>query len=168
MAFAGGSVRLTFNYAKAFVEKTAAYLMTGMHSVVDPEDESAAAAERARQAERALHDVYEQNTLAQLDFDTEIDAAVLGDGAYKVTWDAVERRVRVSAPDVQGMFVWWLGDDMSRIWRVASRYELSADEAKMVLGSALTPRSWCSPTCASRSSSGARRTFRRCASRCGS
>ena len=130
--------RLTFNYAKAFVEKTAAYLMSGMHSVVDPEDESPEAAERARQAERALRDVYEQNNLAQLDFDTEIDAAVLGDGAYKVTWDAVERRVRVSAPDVQGLYVWWLGDDMSRVWRVASRYELAVDEAKMVFGD-LTP-----------------------------
>ncbi len=126
--------RLTFNYAKTFVEKTTAYLMSGMHSVVDPEDDSPEANERARQAEGALRDVAEQNNLAQLDFDTEIDAAALGDGAYKVTWDPVERRVRVSAPDVQGLFVWWLGDDMSRVWRVASRYRLSVDEAKMVFG----------------------------------
>ncbi len=131
--------RLTFNYAKTFVEKTTAYLMSGMHSVVDPEDDSPEANERARQAEGALRDVAEQNNLAQLDFDTEIDAAVLGDGAYKVTWDPVERRVRVSAPDVQGLFVWWLGDDMSRVWRVASRYRLSVDEAKMVFGQTLTP-----------------------------
>jgi hypothetical protein len=126
--------RLTFNYAKAFVEKTVAYLMTGMHSVVDPEDSSPEENERARQAERALRDVYEQNNLAQLDFDTEIDAAVLGDGAYKVTWDADEQRVRVSAPDVQGLYVWWLGDDISRVWRVASRYHLSPDEVPLALG----------------------------------
>ena len=31
--------RLTFNYAKAFVEKTTSYLMSGMRSVVDPEEE---------------------------------------------------------------------------------------------------------------------------------
>ena len=126
--------RLTFNYAKTLIEKTTAYLMSGMHSVVDPEDGSPDATERARRTERALQEVYEQNNLAQLDFDTEIDAAVLGDGAFKVTWDAVERRVRVSAPDVQGLFVWWLGDDASRIWRVASRYHLSAEEAELLLG----------------------------------
>src|SRR3990172_6070192 len=100
--------------------------MSGMRSVVDPEDGSPEAAERARRAERVLYEVSEQNNLAQLDFDTEIDAAVLGDGAFKVTWDPVERRVRVSAPDVQGLFVWWLGDDVSNVWRVARRYLLSA------------------------------------------
>ncbi len=88
--------RLIFNYAKAFVEKTTSYLMSGMHAVVDPEDESPEAVERARRAERTLRDVAEQNNLAQLDFDTEIDAAVLGDGAFKVTWDPVERRVHAS------------------------------------------------------------------------
>ncbi|OGO50026.1 MAG: portal protein [Chloroflexi bacterium RBG_16_68_14] len=127
--------RLTFNYAKALVEKTTSYLMSGMHAVVDPEDGSPEAAERARRAERVLQDVAEQNNLAQLDFDTEIDAAVLGDGAFKVTWDPLERRVRVSAPDVQGLFVWWLGDDVSRVWRVASRYYLSsAEEAELAFG----------------------------------
>jgi hypothetical protein len=129
--------RLTFNYAKTFVEKTTAYLMSGMHTVVDPEDGSAEAQERARRTERALAEVYEQNNLAQLDFDTETDAAVLGDGAFKVTWDPIERRVRVSAPDVQGLFVWWLGDDTSRVWRVASRYLLSAEEVELAFG--LTP-----------------------------
>ncbi|MDZ4278726.1 MAG: phage portal protein [Dehalococcoidia bacterium] len=126
--------RLIFNYAKAFVEKTTSYLMSGMHSVVDAEDESPDAAERARRAEVALQEVSEQNNLAQLDFDTEIDAAVLGDGAFKVTWDPIERRVRVSAPDAQGLFVWWLGDDMSRLWRVASRYYMSADEVEIAFG----------------------------------
>ncbi|MGB2694975.1 MAG: phage portal protein [Dehalococcoidia bacterium] len=127
--------RLTFNYAKAFIEKTASYLMSGMRSVVDPEDDSPEEGERARQAERALAEVAEQNHLSQLDFDTEVDASVLGDGAFKVTWDPLERRVRISAPDVQGLFVWWLGDDITRIWRVASRYRLSAEEVEMAFGS---------------------------------
>ena len=47
----------------------------------------------------------------------------------KVTWDAGEQRVRVSAPDVQGIFVWWQGDDLTRIRRLASRYRIDADEA---------------------------------------
>ena len=107
-----------------------------MHATVAPEDRSPGAEERARRAEQALQEVAEQNNLSQLDFDTEIDAAVLGDGAFKVTWDPIERRVRVSSPDVQGLFVWWLGDDVSRIWRVASRYHLSAEEVELAFGPA--------------------------------
>ena len=126
--------RLVFNYAKALVDKAASYLMNGMQSVVDPEDGSPAAAERARTAERALRDVAEANNLAQLDFDSEIDASILGDGAYKVTWDADQRRVRVTAPDVQGLHAWWLGDDVGRVWRVASRYTLSDEEATLLYG----------------------------------
>jgi hypothetical protein len=79
--------RLVFNYAKTLIDKTASYLMGGVSFVVDPEDASEAAQARARQAEKALRDVYEANSLAQLDFDSEVDAAVLGDGVYKVTWD---------------------------------------------------------------------------------
>jgi hypothetical protein len=126
--------RLTFNYAKALVEKTTSYLMSGVSFAVDPVDPSPEAAERARAAERALLEVYETNQLAQLDFDTELDTAILGDSAFKVTWDAAERRVRVSAPDVQGLFVWWLGDDVSRVWRVASRYYLLPEEVEMLHG----------------------------------
>src|SRR3990172_4676271 len=113
----GRERRLVFNYAKGLVDKTTSYLMSGLSFAVDPEDGSAEAQERARRGERALAEVYESNQLAQLDFDTELDAAVLGDGAFKVTWDTIERRVRVSAPDVQGLFVWWWGDDMTRVWR---------------------------------------------------
>jgi hypothetical protein len=135
--------RLVFNYAKAIVDKTASYLMTphdggALNVAVDPADETPEAAVRARDAERALLDVYEQNNLDQLDFDTEIDAAVLGDGAYKVTWDATERRVRVTAPDVQGLFAWWAGDDVSRVWRVASRYTIDAESARELYGSNAT------------------------------
>ena len=124
--------RLTFNYAKVFVDKVASYLMSGMDFAVDPA--TTADRETARRAEEALYEVYEKNNLEQLDFDTELDAAILGDGCYKVTWDSREKRVRVSAPDVQGIFVWWIGDDVSRVWRVASRYRLSADEILLLYG----------------------------------
>src|SRR5688572_16534078 len=130
--------RLVFNYAKAVIDKTASYLMSGVSFVVDGEDGSPAAQAGARRAEAALRDVYDSNSLAQLDFDNEIDTSVLGDGAFKVTWDPLERRVRVTAPDVQGLFVWWLGDDLSRLWRVASRYYLSHEEATWLYGSAVT------------------------------
>ncbi|MCH8814292.1 MAG: phage portal protein [Chloroflexi bacterium] len=126
--------RLTFNYAKAVIEKTASYAMSGVSFVVDPIDEEEGSAERARRAEAALRDVYESNHLEQLDFDNEIDCSVLGDAAYKVIWDASEERVRVTAPDVQGLFVSWAGDDPSHVWRVASRYDLTREEAERLYG----------------------------------
>ena len=130
--------RLTFNYAKVFVDKITSYLMSGMSLAVDPV--SAGDRGNSRRAEDAIYKVYESNNLEQLDFDTELDTAILGDGCYKVTWDLRERQVRVSAPDVQGIFVWWLGDDVTRVWRVASRYQLSADEVKFLYNAGTTRR----------------------------
>ena len=69
-------------------------------------------------------DVAEANGLAQLDFETELDCAVLGDAVYKVTWDVEEGGVRISAPDVQGIFVWRRADDASRVEAVASQYAI--------------------------------------------
>ena len=132
--------RLTFNYAKTVIEKTASYTMAGVGFVVDPEDGSAEAIAAARRAEQALREVYEANNLEQLDFDNEIDCSVLGDAACKVTWDAREKRVRVTAPDVQGLFAWPLGDDPSRFWRVACRYVLSHGEAESLFEASLARR----------------------------
>jgi len=132
--------RLTFNYAKTIVEKTASYVFSGYSSLVDPVDGSPEELERARRAESALRKVHEANNLDQLDFDNEMDCSVLGDAAYKVTWDAREERVRVSAPDVQGLYAWWLGDDPGRVWRVASRYSLPRQEAEALLGPVSAPR----------------------------
>ncbi len=129
-----GERRLTFNYTKTVVDKVTSYLMSGMTTIVEPADSSPESTERARRAQDALRQVYEQNHLEALDLDTELDAAILGDGAYKVTWDSHEQRVRVSAPDVQGLFAWWVADDPSQVWRVASRYRLSAEEATMLHG----------------------------------
>ena len=130
--------RLTFNYAKVFVDKVTSYLMSGLDFAIDPA--SPEDRERARRAEEAIYKVYETNILEQLDFETETDAAILGDGCFKVTWDSREKRVRVSAPDVQGIYVWWLGDDITRVWRVASRYQLSADEVRLLYNVGATRR----------------------------
>lgn len=118
--------RLTFNYARTIIEKTASYTMSGVASVVDPEDGSTEGAERARRMEQALRDVADANALDQLDFDNEIDCSVLGDAAYKVTWDAAEERVRVSAPDVQGGYSpgrWPTTPRASGAWPHATRWK---------------------------------------------
>ncbi|MGH2598367.1 MAG: phage portal protein, partial [Dehalococcoidia bacterium] len=123
-----------FNYARAVVDKTTSYLMTGLDFAVDPPEPTAEGEALARRTEAVLRRVNEENALDQLDFETELDAAILGDAAFKVTWDAERERVRVTAPDVQGLFAWWRGDDPSRVWRVASRYQVSAAEAHMLFG----------------------------------
>jgi len=127
-----GEKRLTFNYAKVFIDKVTSYLMSGVNFAVEAVEDSDQAGTKARSAEAALRQVYEENNLEQLDLETEIDCAILGDAGYKVIWDAEAKRVRVTAPDVQGIYAWWLGDDTSRIWRVASKYSLSAEESQFL------------------------------------
>jgi hypothetical protein len=129
-----GERHLTFNYARVFVEKITSYLMNGLSFDVIPENDSAAALAAASNAEKAINQVYEENHLEQLDVETEIDAAVLGDACYKVIWDATEKKVRVTSPDIQGIYAWCSGDDVSRVWRIASRYQLDAEEAGFIYG----------------------------------
>jgi len=127
-----GEKRLTFNYAKVAVDKITSYLMSGVNPSTEPGEDSEAGRRSAQAAETALRAAYSDNNLAELDFETEIDCAILGDGAFKVTWDEGEGRVRVTAPDVQGLYAWWRGDDTARVWRVASRYQLSDEEAELL------------------------------------
>lgn len=120
-----GERRLTFNYAKAFVDKATSFLLTGATLQLEG-GESAEGRSRAAAAERALREVESANALAQLDYETELDCAVLGDACYKVTWDETDRGVRVTAPDVQGIFAWRQPDDPSRLSAIAAQYRLSS------------------------------------------
>jgi len=36
----------------------------------------------------------------------------------------------VTAPDIQGIYAWWAADDVSRLWRVASKYSLPGEMAE--------------------------------------
>ncbi|MGD9142826.1 MAG: phage portal protein [Dehalococcoidia bacterium] len=129
-----GERHLVFNYARVFIEKITSYLMAGITYTVEAASDDDKSESNASKAVTALHSVYEDNYLEQLDLETEIDCAVLGDACYKVFWDQSEKKVRVTAPDVQGIYAWWSGDDMSRLWRVASRYNLDAEEAEIMYG----------------------------------
>jgi len=129
---------LTFNYARAVVEKGASYLVTDHAPTTVAADGRAESRRRAAEAQRELLDVWQDNDIARLDLETEVDTAVLGDGAFKVAWDGAAKRVVVAAPDVQGLYAWWAGDDVRRLTRVASRYRLPVDEAVARLG--ITPK----------------------------
>ena len=97
-----GEKRLTFNYAKVFIDKVTSYLMSGVTFAVEAIEDSDEARVRAREAEAAIYQVYEGNNLEQLDLETEVDCAILGDACYKVIWDNETGQVRVTAPDIQG------------------------------------------------------------------
>ncbi len=149
--------QLVFNYAKVAIDKVTSFLMQGLNFACYPNspnptnttnptnsmnstnssnsiNSTNSLNSRVNNAERLLRQVYEDNNLQQLDYETEIDAAVLGDGCYKVIWDTDEKRVRITAPDVSGIYAWWLGDDTSRVWRVASQYTLTQDEVQLLYG----------------------------------
>jgi hypothetical protein len=126
--------RLVLNYARVLVEKVTSYVMGGMRLEVSPvAGEGGKVSDEARAgalaAEGALQVVAAENGLERLDYETEVETAVLGDGAFKVVWDPEDGRVVVTAPDVQGLFVWWHPHDRRRAVRVAERYLIEPEEA---------------------------------------
>jgi hypothetical protein len=129
-----GEKRLTFNYAKVFIDKITSYLMSEISFTVESIQDSQENRTAAERAEKMLAQVYQNNSLEQLDFETEIDCAILGDACYKIVWDTEAKEVRVTTPDIQGIFVWWLGDNLAHIWRVASKYTLTDEEVGMLHG----------------------------------
>jgi len=117
--------RVTFNYARAVVDKVTSYVMSDVRVNVRPAAVGEPGAAAARSAELALAAVGVENGLPRLDYETETDAAVLGDGAFKATWSPESERVVVSAPDVQGLFVWRDPVDRRTPERVAERYSVT-------------------------------------------
>jgi len=126
--------RLTLNYARTVVEKTAAYVMAGRTIRVLPTDKTDPAGTAALAAEAILQAASDANSLDRIDFDTEIDTAVLGDGAFKVAWLEGENRPIVTAPDVQGIFVWPIPHNLTDYYQVAHRYTLTAEQALAAFG----------------------------------
>jgi hypothetical protein len=97
--------RLTFNYAAAVVDKLTAYLMNGLSVRAVVLDGSAEAKARAAKTQNFLDKTCDANNLGRLDYETEIDAAVLGDGCYRLGWDAAAGVVGVTSPDIAGIDV---------------------------------------------------------------
>jgi len=136
--------QLVFNYARVAVDKGTSYLVSGLGTACSPVDPALtndpAVKSRIDAAEALLERVRQDNGLDALDYETEVDCAVLGEGCYKVTWDADEGRIRITAPSVNGLYAWWAGDDPSHVWRVASRYRLSQEALAALHGIATTRR----------------------------
>lgn len=129
-----GANFLVMNYAKVSIDKVTSFLVQGRTTPCYPAEETPELQEKVKRAEQVLTNVYDQNALHQLDWETEVDTAVLGDGCYKVIWDPRQKRIKVLAPDVRGLYAWWLGDDLSAVYQVASRYQLPAEEVNLLYG----------------------------------
>ncbi|MFA5401147.1 MAG: phage portal protein [Dehalococcoidia bacterium] len=131
--------QLVFNYSRISVDKITSYLMNELNFSF--EALPGGKPDLAKQAEDLIYLVHDQNNAQELDYTTEIDTAILGDGCYKVTWDAVNKRVRITAPDVNGIYAWWTGDDLNQTYKVASRYQLSAGEILTLYKKSTTKKS---------------------------
>jgi hypothetical protein len=118
--------RLTLNYARIFVHKAASYLMgRGVTFAVEPPDHAQpdhTPRTTAQHAEALLQSCYERNSLALIDLDTAVDSAVLGDGAFRVTWDTHTASPVVSAVDPATLTCTRQPDDYRRLLTVTQTY----------------------------------------------
>ncbi|HLB26888.1 MAG TPA: phage portal protein [Dehalococcoidia bacterium] len=135
--------RLTLNYVKTIINKTSTYVMQGARINAIPHSDSTEDVAAAAAVEAYLAQATDDNGLARLDLVTEVDAAVLGDAAYKVTWDPAEERVAVTAPDVRGLFPWPHPTDPTRYTRVAHSYTLPREDVIALWG--IAPRDKTAP-----------------------
>jgi hypothetical protein len=131
-----GQTPIVANYARIFVRKGASYLFPEPVSVaVDAPcgpagTPSPIATTAATRIEAALRQVAHVNDLGAADLARAIDAGVLGDGAFKVTWQGSGQKgkefaadrllsaggsVRIVPVDVQTLFVESAPDDVRRM-----------------------------------------------------
>lgn len=101
------------NYARVFIRKAASYMFPEAVTVrvTAPDEAGQPAADRIT---AALSIVARDNDLDAADLATAVDSSVLGDGAYKVTWDRRRERVRIVPVDPQQLVVTTEVDDARR------------------------------------------------------
>jgi hypothetical protein len=97
-----GERRLTINYARAFIQKGAAYLMgKPVQFELIPNGDSAEAQTEAARCEAILRQIWDANSLALVDYDAAVDCAVLGDGAFKVTLQPADPNDKFRVPSAE-------------------------------------------------------------------
>ena len=131
-----GETQLTINYARALVRKAASYVFPSPVTFAVPTGGTGAgiSERQARAAEIALNELHSEQNLYSLDFQTLVDAGVLGDGAFKVTWDVAAARPLVTSVDPAGLWAWTAPDNVRELVRVAQRYTLAAWQATELFG----------------------------------
>ncbi|MBA2278192.1 MAG: phage portal protein [Chloroflexia bacterium] len=123
-----GETRLVVNYARTLVRKVASYVFPApVRFSVPPEPDEPAVRDAANRAERLLAALGSELDLGRLDLALCIDAAVLGDAAVKVTWDAVRGQPRVVAVDPATLSARWAPDDPRDLRRMVQVYGLTGE-----------------------------------------
>lgn len=124
---------INLNYGRAIVDKGASYLITHHTPTVK------VGRGKGRALLDALESAWDANDLQQLDLETEVDTATLGDGAFKVSWSDAEKRVVVTAPDVQGIHAWSHPANVRILTRVCLVEEYDADEFESIYSTSAPP-----------------------------
>jgi len=136
-----GETRLTFNYARTLIQKSASYLFprpVTFNVIPDGDDQQ----DSVRRAERALNEVYARYDQHTIDFQSALDSAVLGDGAFKVTWSARRGAPLVVPIDPSNVWAWWEPDNPNEVYRVAHRYTIGANEVQRIFPGTRVPDPW--------------------------
>lgn len=124
-----GETRLVVNYARTLVRKVASYVFPApVRFTVPPEPDEPPVRDAANRAERLLATLGGELDLARLDLALCIDAAVVGDAAVKVTWDAAQGRPRVVAVDPATLSARWAADDPRDLRRMVQVYGLTGED----------------------------------------
>lgn len=130
-----GETRLTVNYARALVRKTVSYVYSEPVSFsVSPSKTDGISEELAGDVETRLNELAVEQDLHSLDFATMVDAAVVGDGAFKITWSVDDAAPVVTSVDPAGLWAWTRPDNVRRVTRVVQRYYLTSTEAFELFG----------------------------------
>ncbi len=133
--------RLTFNYARTLIQKSASYLFprpVTFNVITDGDGQE----EAVQRAERALNGVYARHDQHTIDFQSALDSAVLGDGAFKVTWSARRAAPLVVPVDPASLWAWWEPDNPNEVYRVVQRYTLASDEVRRLFPGLRVPEPW--------------------------
>jgi len=120
-----GETRLTLNYARALVRKVTSVLFSRPVRYSVPDSPA---------AERYLARLAAEDDWHGLDYAAALDAAVLGDSAFKVTWDAARGRPRLTTVDPAQLVVATRPDDLRAVVAVAHEYPLAPEAAEELFG----------------------------------
>ncbi len=88
----------------------------------------------ANTVETRLNELYIEQDLHSLDFNTMVDAGVVGDGAFKVTWSVDDNAPMVTSVDPAGLWAWTRPDNVRKVTRVVQRYYLTAVDSFELFG----------------------------------
>jgi hypothetical protein len=125
--------RLTVNYARALIRKTASYIFPEpVRFSIDPREMDDP--DTAAHAERLLNGLLASLETGQLELDLAIESATLGDAAMKITWHAETGSPVIAAVHPGTLRAITAPDDPRRLLGIEQRYTLDRAQALELFG----------------------------------